>query len=348
MVHGSKKDAEAKLRQVLTALDKGDYITPSQEAVGEFLDKWLETYAATNTSPRTLKDYRGLVARYLVPALGGIQFRMLRPGHVQGLYADMRERGLSAQTILHVHRLLREALSHAVKWGIVTRNVCDSVDSPRPTRREMSTLSKESVSSFLAACDSSPHRGVLYTLLYTGRRRSEALALKWENVDLDKGTLAIVAGLHRLPGKGLVLLPVKTAKSRRQIDITHEVVDLLREIRGSQLVSQVELGTAWQESGFVFTKPDGRCADPEDVTRAFKAIMRSIGTPDVRLHDLRHTHASLMLAANVHPKVVSERLGHASVTITMDIYSHVLPGIQRDAADKFSRLLSGRAIGTDE
>ena len=137
-----------------------------------------------------------------------------------------------------------------------------------------------------------------------------------------------------------MLLPVKTAKSRRQIDITHEIVDLLREIRGSQLVSQVRLGPAWHNTGFVFTKPDGRCLGPEDVTRAFRAIVRSMGLSGVRLHDLRHTHASLMLSANVHPKVVSERLGHASVTITMDIYSHVLPGIQRDAAAKFSRLLS--------
>ena len=137
----------------------------------------------------------------------------------------------------------------------------------------------------------------------------------------------------------MVPLPTKTAKSRKQISVSQEVVDILRSIRGSQLVSQTALGPAWNSTGFVFTRPDGRCLDPEAATRAFTAMARSIGRTDLHFHSLRHTHASLMLAAGVHPKVVSERLGHSSISVTMDIYSHVLPGLQEDAVDRLEKLL---------
>ncbi len=339
-VHGTKRDAETKLRELITAAERGDYVAPTKETVGTFLEKWLDTYAATNTSLRTQRDYRGKAYRYLIPALGTLPLTALRPEHVQGLYADLLGRGLSRRTVLHTHRILKEALSHAVKWRLVARNVCDAVDAPRPERKEMVALDGDGVSRLLYAATGSPYRDVFFVALYTGLRRSEVLALRWPDVDLDRGTIRVVAGLHRLTGMGLVLLPTKTARSRRQVTITQEVVDVLRSIRGSQLMAKMELGPAWQDTGFVFTKPDGRPMDPEKVTHAFTSIVRAAGLNGVRLHDLRHTHASLMLQAGVHPKIVSERLGHAGVAITLDTYSHVLPGLQEEAADRFSKLLA--------
>lgn len=339
-VHGAKRDAEAKLRELILSADSGGYVPLNKESIASFLRRWLDTYAATNTSPRTQRDYRGKVNLYVIPALGTVPVTALRPEHVQALYAGLLERGLSPRTVLHTHRILKEALSHAVKWRLVARNVCDAVDAPRPQHKDMAALDKEGVACLLAAAEGSPYRDVFFVALYTGLRRSEVLALRWPEVDLEQGFMRVVAGLHHLTGQGLVLLPTKTARSRRQVAITQEVTNVLRQIRGSQLVMKLQLGEAWQETGFVFTRLDGRPLDPAKVTNAFARAIKAAGFPGVRLHDMRHTHASLMLQAGVHPKIVSERLGHASVSITMDTYSHVLPGLQEDAAHRFSRLLA--------
>ena len=338
-VHGAKRDAQAKLRKVLTSLDHGDYMEPTNETVGSFLDRWMETYAQSNTSLRTQRDYWGIIRRYLRPVLGSVQLAALRPDHILALHAQLYDRGLSSRTVLHVYRVLSEAMSHAVKWRLVGRNICAAVDPPRAERKEMVALDREGITRFFDAANESPYRDVYFLALYTGLRRSEALALKWPQVDLERGYVSVVEGLHRLPGRGLVLLSVKTAKSRRRVAISQEVIDLLHGIRGQQMAQQVSAGSGWQDSGFVFTRSDGRPFDPEKVSKGFATIRKAAGLPHVRLHDLRHAHASLMLQAGENPKVVSERLGHASVQITMDVYAHVLPGAHEQAAERFSKLL---------
>ena len=203
--------------EVLTALDKGGYITSTKETVGAFLEHWLESYGATNTSPPTLKDYRGIVRRYLTPVLGDTPLVALRPGHIQDLYAYMQGQGLSRRTILHTHRLLRQALSHAVKWGLLGRNVCDSATPPRPARTDMVAMDAETVERFETACEVSAFGDLFNVALRTGLRRSEILAVKWDSVDLEKRTFRVVAGLHRLPQQGMVLLPTKTAKPKANL-----------------------------------------------------------------------------------------------------------------------------------
>lgn len=338
-VHGPKRDADAKLREILTAVDKGVYSTPTKETVGSFLNRWLDTYAVTNTRERTVLGYRHVVNRYMIPTLGSLTLIGLRPEHVQGLYASMRERGLSAMTILHTHRLLKEALSHAVKWQVLARNVCDVVDPPQPERKEMTAMDVEAVSRLLEASKASRFHGVFYVALYTGMRRSEILALRWENVDLERCVLHVSAGLHRIDGKGLVLTPTKNAKSRRAVAIAPDVVEMLRQVKGEQLLMQAEFGTEWNPSGFVFTDEFGKPLAPDRMSKEFARIRRSAGLNGIRLHDLRHTHATLMLRAGIPAKIVSERLGHADIGTTMNIYSHVLPGMQEEAAARFSQLL---------
>ena len=344
-VHGTKREADSKLRELVSGAEKGDYVTPSKESVGEFLTRWLDLYAANSTSPRTLEDYQGIIRRYLNRYLGAVPLSALKPDNVQGLYAEMRNRGLSSLTILHTHRLLSECLSHAVKWQILTKNVCDAVDPPRPQRRQMTSLDEDEVGLLLDASDSHPYRDVFFVALYTGLRRSELLALRWSEVDLDRPTLSVVAGLHRLPRQGLILLPTKTSRSRRQISLTDEVVGVLHQIRGQQMVQKIAPGSAWEDTGFVFTKPNGTPLDPERVSKEFSKVVKTAKIPKIRFHDLRHTHASLMLKAGVGPKAISELLGHASISITMDVYAHLIPGILEEAAQKFSNLLAAPRKG---
>lgn len=338
-VHGTKREADSKLRELVSGAEKGDYVTPSKESARSYLAKWLAGYAATNTSLRTQEDYDGIVRRYIEPKIGSIPLSRLRPEHLDDLYGEMKQRGLSARTILHTHRILREALSHAIKRRLLTQNVCDAVDPPRPERKEMVSLDEEELARLLSNAETSYYSNVLFVASYTGLRRSEILALKWSSVDLDGGSISVVAGLHRIPGHGLVTLPTKTQKSRRLISITSEVADVLRQTKGAQILNQVEFGPLWQDSGFVFTQPGGAPIDPELVTQAFAKIAKAAGFKGIRLHDLRHTHASLMMKGGVTPKVVSERLGHSSIAVTMDIYSHVLPGLQEEAAQRFAKLL---------
>ena len=293
-VRGSKSNAEAKLREILTSLDKGDYVIPTNETLIAFLQRWLDTYVSTNTSPRTREDYKGVVRQYLDPGLGNIQLKSLKPKHIQRHYGHLKENGLSAQTVLRSHRVLKQALAHAVKWQVIARNPCEAVDAPKPVRKEMVALNRDEVAQLLSASEGSNYRDVFLVALHTGLRRSEILGLKWNSVDLDQGVLRVVAGLHRLPKRGLVLLPTKTNRSRRQLPIAPEIVDVLHRIRGEQIVSEIELGPAWEHAGFVFTRLDGMPLDPAKVTKEFTRVIRTLGLGRVRFHDLRHTHASLM------------------------------------------------------
>lgn len=340
-VHGTKKDAERELRELMQRIETGGFAKPSRLTLGAFLERWLRDYAASNTAPRTLEGYHGIVRRYLLPELGSLDLEHLAPRHIQGLYGVMSERGLSARTILHTHRVLKEALGHGVRWQILSRNPADAVIPPRPLRREMSVLDTDGISKFLAIADDAPHLTIFLLALYTGMRRSEILGLRWPDVNLDSAALSVTQGLHRVIGEGLVATLPKTPQSRRRIALSQDTVSLLRFHKARQAAARLEAGPAWQDGGWVFARPDGRPIDPNDVTRAFTRIIRAAGLHGVRFHDLRHTHATLMLTQGVHPKVVSERLGHSTVTITLDTYSHVLPGLQEAAAEAFAEGLRG-------
>ena len=334
-VKGTKKDAERELRDLLHRIETGGYVQPAHLTMGAFLEQWLADYAATNTGPRTVENYRGYIRRYLLPHLGSVPLEKLTPQQVQGIYAQMLGRGLAARTVLHAHRVLSEALAHAVKWGLVARNVANAVDPPKPQRKEMSTLDSEGVARFVRAAQKSPYLALFTLAIYTGLRRSELVGLRWQDVDLAGGALSVTQTLQRVHGQGLLMLQPKTARSRRRVALSPEVVALLRAHRARQAELRLAVGPVWQEGGWVFTRPDGRPLDPDEVTHAFARTIKAAGIMGVRLHDLRHTHASLMLAQGVHPKIVSERLGHASITITLDTYSHVLPGLQEAAALAF-------------
>jgi len=341
-VRGSKKDAERELRVLLTRLETGAYIKPTRLTVGGYLEQWLQGYVSSNTSPRTRERYIEIAHAHLVPALGSILLTALRPQHIQDYYAKALESGrrdgkggLSAQTVHHHHRVLYEALKHAVKHGILIRNVAEAVDPPRPEHKEMATLWPETVNSLLDAARRIPYYTLFYTALYTGLRRSELLALRWCHVDLDFATLSVVETLHQLHNREFVFRQPKSKRGRRQIALSPSLALLLRQHRAEQEVSRKLLGLELSPSDLVFSQPDGSPLQPDSITQAFTRLARSVGLCGVRFHDLRHTHATLMLRHGIHPKIVSERLGHSTVAITLDTYSHVLPGLQEAAAQRF-------------
>ena len=341
-VRGTKRDAERESRAILTRLETGAYIKPTRLTVGGYLEQWLQGYVSSNTGPRTRERYIEIAHAHLVPALGSILLTALRPQHIQDYYAKALESGrrdgkggLSAQTVHHHHRVLYEALKHAVKHGILIRNVAEAVDPPRPEHKEMATLWPETVNSLLDAARRIPYYTLFYTALYTGLRRSELLALRWCHVDLDFATLSVVETLHQLHNREFVFRQPKSKRGRRQIALSPSLALLLRQHRAEQEVSRKLLGLELSPSDLVFSQPDGSPLQPDSITQAFTRLARSVGLCGVRFHDLRHTHATLMLRHGIHPKIVSERLGHSTVAITLDTYSHVLPGLQEAAAQRF-------------
>ena len=329
---GSKPEAEKRKRELLGLIDSGDYVDKSEETVARFLKNWLETYAATNTTLRTQQGYRGLINRYIGPRIGNLALQGLQAGHIQRLYSDMLERGLSARTVLHTHRVIRQSLGHAVKWGLLSRNVADATTPPRPERKEIKTWDIETTQAFLELVEGSRYGDFYHMAILTGMRRSELCGLKWEAVDFDNARITVVRTLQLIYHRGLVEGTPKTDRSRRSIAVNPSALEVLRRIRTAQFEQRLSVGAAWQEQSFVFTRPDGRPLMPDDVTKDFHDIVKDSGLPHITLHGLRHVHATMLLSKGIHAKIVSERLGHSNIGITMDTYSHVLPGMQEVAA----------------
>ena len=340
-VKGSKKDAQKRLHELLHTREQGTYIKPTKLTVAQFLEEWLQDYVRTNTAPRTAERYQEIVRVHLIPALGSLPVVALQPHHIQKYYAQALETGrrdgkggLSAQTVHHHHRVLYEALKYGVKHGILIRNVAEAVDAPRPEHRELSILRSNEIRLILDATNGTPYYAIFFALAYTGLRRSELLGLRWADIDLEKATLSVVQTLHQLRGGKYIFREPKSKRSRRQIALSPKLAIMLWEHRFKQEQAWILLGKPLLPTDLVFSHPDGRPIRPDNVTRAFNTIVRSLGLKGVRLHDLRHAHATILLEEGVHPKVVQERLGHSSVSTTLDIYSHVVPSLQQAAARK--------------
>jgi integrase len=341
-VKGNKKDAERVLRERLATIENGGYIPKDKETVREFMQRWLDTYARTNVTLRTLEGYRGYVKCYLDPTIGNVAIQALTARHIQGVYSDMLNRGLSNTTVVQLHRILKEAISHALKWGVVIRNVADATSPPRIQHKGMEMWDDDTICRFLEGIQGSRFGDFYHLAVLTGLRRSELCGLQWDNVDLVAGRLSVVKTLQRIKGHGLVEGQPKTERSRRSISLGPEAVSLLHAIRGKQIEQQLEAGPLWQNTGYVFTEPDGRPVIPDQVTQDFARMIRRLRLPHLTLHGLRHAHATQLMAGGLNPKVVSERLGHSSIAVTMDVYSHVLPNLQDEAALVIEKRLSQR------
>ncbi len=344
-VRGTKRDAEKKLADLLHQLDTGDYIKPDKVTFGSFLNQWLQDYAWPNLSVETAQAYDIMARKHLIPALGNIPLQQLTPARVQAYYTEKLTSGrrdgnggLSPRTVRHHHLLLHVALESAVRWQVVKRNVADSVGAPKFRPKEMQTFDEEGMLTFLESVRDTEYHPVFYTALFTGMRRSELLALRWSDVDLDLGVISINRSLHHLGDKSFVFQPPKTAKSRRQVPLPPSTSIVLRQHRDSQRAARLLIDHLVTENSLVFCQADGSPLLPHSVSQAWRRLVRRAGFPGIRLHDARHTHATLMLEQGVNWKIISERLGHGSVAMTLDLYAHASPGLQQAAAQGFDRV----------
>lgn len=354
-VKGTKKDAERKLSELLHQLDSGGFVKPSKLTVGEFLRQLQRDYVTSSVRPETAQGYAQKIDRHIIPSLGRIPLAQLKPSHLQAFYNKSLESGrldghggLSAQTIIHINRILSDALSHAVKWGLVARNVAQAVDPPRSAHKEMQTLDSEGVRKLLDASQGTVYHPLIHLAVYTGMRRSELLGLRWRDVDLDMATLSITQVMHHLNDGRTIFQEPKSQKGKRQIALSPSAVLALRDHKQQQELARLLTGVPLKADDLVFSHPDGSPLLPNSVTHAFIKVIRRAGLNGIRLHDLRHTHATLMLRQGIHPKIVQERLGHATISITLDTYSHVTPGLQQAAALRFEEgLLKPAPLGAE-
>jgi integrase len=356
-VRGTKREAEQRLAKLLVSVQQGNFVKPTRLTVAQFLEGWLRDYVRTNTAPRTAERYQEIVRVHLIPALGSVPVTALRPEHIQRYYTKALESGrrdgkggLSAQTVHHHHRVLHAALKYGVKHGMLVRNIAEAVDPPRPKGKELVILGANEVQLILDTADKTPYYALFFTIAYTGLRRSEALALKWGDIDLEKSTLSVVQTLHQLRDGKYIFREPKSKRSQRQIALPPSLAILLWQHQLKQEYTLRQLGKSLMPADLAFSHPDGRPLRPNSVTRAFQEIAESVGLKGARLHDFRHAHATILLQQGVHPKIVQERLGHSSVSTTLDIYSHVVPSLQEAAARKFeeglkSALTEERFVG---
>ena len=341
-VKGPKKAAEKRLAELQHQLDTGGYIKPDKVTLGSFLDQWLQDYVWPNLSAETAQAYDIMARKHLIPALGNIPLQQLTPARVQAYYTQKLtsgrrdgKGGLSPRTVHHHHELLHVALERAVKWQLVQRNVADSVDAPKYRPKEMRTFDQESMLAFLESVRETEYYPVFYTALFTGMRRSELLALRWS--DLDLGVISINRSLHHLEDKRFVFQPPKTPKSRRQVPLSPSTSIMLQQHRDSQRAARLVIDHPVTENDLVFCQVDGHPLLPHSVSQAWRRLVGQAGFRGIRLHDARHTHATLMLEQGINWKIISERLGHTSVAMTLDLYAHASPGLRQAAAQGFDR-----------
>ena len=345
-VKGTKREAEKRLSELLHRLDTGAFVSPSKTTVADYLRRWLQEYVRPNLSPRGFERYESIARVHLIPDLGAIALTQLRPEHLQRQYASKLGKGLSPRSVRYQHVVLHKALETAMKWGLVVRNVADGVDVPRSRQKDMQTWSEFEVRHFLEVAKDSPYYALFHTALYTGMRRGELLALRWRDVGVQE--IHVNRTLHQLRDGSYVFTEPKSARSRRTIDLSPSSILTLAEHRERQEGVRTVMGIPQTQDDFVFSTLEGKPLRPNTVSRAWTMLATRAGLRAIRLHDARHTHASLMLKQGVHPKIVQERLGHGSIQVTLDTYSHVAPGLQRAAAESFDKLVSPQYNDTSE
>ena len=346
-IRGTKKEAEKHLSEMLSQQDKGALIKPTKTTLTEYLERWLKDYAQPNLGPRTYEGYESIVRCHLSPDLGHVQLMQLKPQHLQKYYAKQlagvrqdRKDVLTQTTVSHHHTCLHRALKMAVRWGLIASNPADAVTPPRPHHTDMKTMNEDELQIFLAEAKKTPYYAMFYTFLFTGMRRSELLALRWSDVDLLMCQISVTQTLHHLRDGSLVFRQPKTAKGRRSISMSPSLALVLKEHKEKQLLERTMIGKTSKENDLVFGTPQGKPLLPDTISHVWSKMVKRAGLNHFRLHDARHTHASLLLKQGAHPKIVQERLGHATISTTLDLYSHVAPGLQAAAANRFDEVLN--------
>ncbi len=342
----TRKDAERAFGELRNEVRRGAYVEASKLSLNRYLEEeWLPSIEAT-VRPTTLRNYRDLYEAYVKPTFGRTLLVNLTPARLNGYYAELlasgrraSEGGLSPKTVRNTHSMLHKALTDAVRWGHLPRNAASLAAPPKPARPEMKVWSPEQLRTFVEFTGDDRLAAAWLLLVTTGMRRGEVLGLAWDHVDFTNARLAVVQSLSVVNYHDVRLIQPKTSKGRRSIALDPTTLAELQAHRVRQLEERLRWGEAWHDSDLVFTRENGTTIHPQRMTSWFEQLARDAGLPKIRLHDLRHSYATAALAAGIPAKVVSERLGHASVMITLDTYSHILPSMQEDAANSVAKLI---------
>ncbi len=346
---GTKAQAQRHLNGLLAAVDGGNYLEPGKLTTGEYLHKWLAT-VQTTVRPNTYAGYEATAKNHIVPSLGHIPLSRLTPLHIQQMLTDKQKDGarldgksgkLSARTVRYVRTVLYMSLAQAVKWQLLSRNPAGATDAPREERKEVKPWTAAQAQSFLKRVAGDRLYSLYLMAMATGMRRGELLGLRWQDIDFETGAANVRQTVVAISGK-TVFSTAKTVKGNRTIALSPALVSVLRQHRKRVLEEKLIHGLEYQDNGLVFPYPDGRPHCPNTLLRKFSRAIVGAGLPHTRIHDLRHLHATLLLAQGVHPKVVSERLGHASISITLDTYSHASLDMQKEAVLKLDEQLFGQ------
>ena len=335
----TRQEVAAKLAKALSDREGGLVYDAEGLKLGEYLGRWLEDSVKGTVRNTTYERYEQISRARIVPMLGGVKLKALSPTHVRGLYKEKLS-SLSPRTVQYIHVTLHKALKQAVSDGLIPRNATEAVKPPQVRREEIRPLTPEQVKMLLEAASGDRLEALYVLAVHTGLRQGELLGLKWDDIDLETGTLQVRRALTTAKGGPRLAAP-KTKGSRRRVSLTGSAAQALKSHLERQLEEIDRAGSLWQENGLVFASETGAPLDRRDLTsRRFKPLLKRAGLPHFRFHDLRHTCATLLLTQNVNPKVVSEMLGHSSIAITLDTYSHVLPNMQDSAAHALEVALS--------
>jgi integrase len=336
----TRREVANKLADALRAHRDGHTLPNERMTFAGFLDSWLIAVRPT-IQPATWQRYEQYARLHSIPMLGKRRLSTIGPVDLQLLYADRLSAGSSPTTVRHLHRFLHRVFDQAVRWGVATRNPVTLVDPPRVARHQFQTLEPRQARALLAALNWDRLQALYVLALSTGMRQGEILALRWADIDLLARRLAVQGSLHRDPGGGWSIRSPKTERSRRQVVLPALAVRAFERHRLRQNTERLQLGSLWEDNDLVFPNHVGRPLSSQNLTqRHFYPLLQRLGLPRVRFHDLRHTAATLLLAEGVHPKIVSEMLGHTQVGITLDLYSHVTPAMHETATTTLGLLLS--------
>ncbi|MEF2072368.1 tyrosine-type recombinase/integrase [Consotaella aegiceratis] len=340
---GTKRQAQEECARLVSLIRHGGYAEPTKTTLAQYLDRWLD-HVKTSVSPKTHERYAEIARKNIVPLLGEVTLSKLKTERIDAAWTKALasgrrsgKGGLSPRTVHHMRRVLIKALNQAVTWEMIARNPATASQPPKVERKAMSAYGADTTALLLDAVR--PTRIFVPVLLAVmcGLRRGEVVALRWRNVDLANKTLAVVETAEQI--KGVVRLKETKSGLSRVVSLSSTVVEELRAHRTRQAEEQLRLGLRPDDDSFVYAQIDGQLVQPRSLSHEWTRITAKTALPRIRFHDLRHSHATQMLAAGVHPKIAQERLGHSTIAITLDLYSHVMPGMQADAAEQVDAMI---------
>lgn len=336
----TKKEAEQAQAALLTKVKEEGFFAGSNELMESFLPKWLRTVYKHEVQQTTFERAESTVKNHILPAFAKCKVSSIKTYDVQQFLSNKSNQGLAPATVKIIRNTLNKAFQTAMDWELIKTNPVERTKSPSIVKKEKETWTPEEAKKFLNACDELRWKVAFSLALHTGMRRGEILALKWQNVNLEKHTVKVEESLAYTQEQGLMFKTPKTANSNRELVIPASVISLLKELQHEQKKMKLRMGPSFQPFNLVISTVDGKPIHPRNFARSFDRLIRKAGVKKIPLHGLRHTNATILMKQGINPKIVSERLGHANVGITLDIYSHTDLEMQHDTASKLEQVLA--------